>query len=51
MLQSYSLSGAIRVATISAAIMQATKNSFPVMELKIDFTHWPVCGWWNIKND
>lgn len=51
MLQSYNLSGAIRVAPVSAAIMQATKNSFPAMELKIDFIHWLICWWWNIKND
>lgn len=46
----YNLSGAIRMATASTAIMRATKNSFPVMELKIDFLFGLIYWWWNIKN-
>lgn len=49
-LYSYNFSGAIRVESFSTAVMQATKNSFPVKELKIKLICWLIYWWWNIKN-
>lgn len=49
-LYSYNFSGAIRVESFSTAVMQATKNSFPVKELKIELICWLIYWWWNIKN-